>query len=73
MFLIKNADILKQRTKDKELKKYCVSLLDKYGSFEYTKAKLMSILEEATLEAKKFGENPHMDELLATFYKLQTK
>lgn len=69
--LMMQIEILKQRTKDKELKKYCVSLLEKYGSFEYTKNKLMTILKEVTEEAKKFGSNPYMDELLETFYKLQ--
>lgn len=61
---------MRQRTKDKELKKYCVSLLEKYGSFEYTKEKLKSILREATEEAATFGENPYMHELIVTFKKL---
>lgn len=59
-----NADILRQRTKDNEVKKYCVSLLEKYGSFEYTRKKLVQLHNEASDEVKRFGGNNYMEEIL---------
>ncbi|XP_019866730.1 terpene synthase [Aethina tumida] len=56
--------ILKQRTKEIEVKKYCVSLLEKFGSFEYTRNKLTELENEAREEVARLGENPHMLEFL---------
>lgn len=44
------ADILRQRTRDNEVKKYCISLLEKEGSFEYTRRTLEALDEEANAE-----------------------
>ena len=60
-------NIIRQRTNDLEVKKYCVSLLDKFGSFKYT----LQILDELDLKVRqeiaKLGGNVHlialMDEL----------
>ena len=38
--------ILRQRTTDVDVKKYCVDLLEKKGSFEYTKANLVQLEKE---------------------------
>jgi len=35
--------ILRQRTQDNDVKKYCVELLRKKGSFDYTKATLIEL------------------------------
>lgn len=57
-------DILRQRTKDNEVKKYCVSLLEKYGSFEYTRKKLLQLHSEARQEVQRLGGNSYMEEIL---------
>ncbi|CAH0559224.1 unnamed protein product [Brassicogethes aeneus] len=56
--------ILHQRTKEIEVKKYCVALLEKYGSFEYTRKKLKELELEAKEELVKLGGNPYMEEFL---------
>lgn len=65
------SDILRQRTRDIEVKRYCVSLLEKFGSFAYTRDILASLDEEARNEVRSLGGNPHMeavlDELLLTW------
>lgn len=43
-------DILRQRTKDVEVKKYCIHLLEKLGSFKYTREILKKLDEEARAE-----------------------
>lgn len=50
-----HADILRQRTKDVEVKKYCIHLLEKLGSFEYTR----SILKKLDGEARAEVSNTH--------------
>ncbi|XP_073839388.1 geranylgeranyl pyrophosphate synthase quemao isoform X2 [Musca autumnalis] len=56
--------ILRQRTHDVEVKKYCITLLEKLGSFRYTRNVLESLDEEARAEVKRLGGNPYMDKLL---------
>lgn len=43
-------DILRQRTHDIEVKKYCISLLEKLGSFQYTRKVLETLDVEARAE-----------------------
>lgn len=57
-------DILRQRTRDVEVKKYCVSLLEKLGSFKYTRETLESLDKEARNEVDLLGPNPIMNTLL---------
>lgn len=59
-----NSDILRQRTRDVEVKKYCISLLDKYGSFSYTRKTLESLDAEARAEIQRLGGNPLMESVL---------
>lgn len=40
-------DILRQRTKDVEVKKYCIQLLETLGSFSYTRDILDSLDKDA--------------------------
>jgi hypothetical protein len=61
--------ILQQRTQNVELKKYCVKLLEGYGSLHYTKQALEGLETELRTEVAKHGGNPllvdMLDELLA--------
>lgn len=56
--------ILRQRTRDVEVKKYCINLLEKLGSFEYTRAVLEKLDKEARDEVARLGPNPYMEALL---------
>jgi geranylgeranyl pyrophosphate synthase len=58
------SDILRQRTHDVELKKYCVKLLEKFGSLNYTRETLEELDDEARAEVSKLGGNPMLNDLL---------
>ncbi|KAL3280388.1 hypothetical protein HHI36_017873 [Cryptolaemus montrouzieri] len=64
-------NILRQRTKDVEVKKYCVSLLSEMGSFEYTLQVLSDLEKEATTEIEKLGGNTYMEQVLSILFKLE--
>ncbi|XP_025269369.1 geranylgeranyl pyrophosphate synthase-like [Camponotus floridanus] len=57
-------NILKQRTKDIEMKRHCIKLLEKFGSLKYTR----SVLEELDLkiraEIDRLGGNPFLIKIL---------
>lgn len=61
-------NILRQRTTDVELKKYTVELLERLGSFEYTRKFLSDLDQQARNEIKLLGGNGHLltvlDELM---------
>ena len=52
--------ILKQKTQDLEMKKYCVELLEASGSFEYSKMTMSELDERITKEIQKLGGNSRM-------------
>jgi len=56
--------ILRQRTRDVELKKYCVRLLEKFGSLSYMRRTLEGLDDEARAEVVKHGGNPMLDDIL---------
>jgi geranylgeranyl diphosphate synthase type 3 len=56
--------ILKQRTKNTDLKKYFVSLLDKFGSLKYTESALAKLEQKLRDETATLGGNPHLTALL---------
>ena len=56
--------ILQQRTRDVELKKFCVTLLEKFGSFNYTRQTLEELDAEARAEVAKLGGNPQLEDIL---------
>ncbi|XP_066602824.1 terpene synthase isoform X2 [Prorops nasuta] len=62
-------NILRQRTKNVEVKRYCVNLLEKFGSFEYTRKILEELDKKAREEVDRLGGNPLLtkvfDELLS--------
>jgi geranylgeranyl diphosphate synthase type 3 len=47
-----------------ELKKYCVALLEKFGSFSYTRKALERLDAEVRAEVAKHGGNPQLQALL---------
>ena len=49
--------ILKQRTNDVEIKKFCISLLEASGSFEYTRHVLESLDRAICSEVERLGGN----------------
>ncbi|KOC63014.1 Geranylgeranyl pyrophosphate synthase [Habropoda laboriosa] len=57
-------NILRQRTKDIEVKRYCVNLLEKFGSFAYTRAVLEELDKKARDEVQRLGGNPLLVEVL---------
>ena len=50
-------NIIRQRTTDVEVKKYCISLLQKYGSFKYTLDVLDRLDHLVREEVNKLGGN----------------
>ncbi|XP_061377707.1 terpene synthase-like [Danaus plexippus] len=56
--------IIRQRTRDLELKKLCLSLLEKSGGMQYTRDLLMKIDKELRTELASFGGNPILEEVL---------
>ncbi|XP_023934635.2 terpene synthase-like [Bicyclus anynana] len=57
-------NILRQRTHDVEMKKYCVSLLDRAGSLTYTHNMLVDLDRTARDEVARLGGNPDMEAVL---------
>jgi len=56
--------ILRNRPKENELKKYCVSLLEKCGSLAYTRTALAQLDAAARAQTEALGCNPLMTALL---------
>jgi hypothetical protein len=56
--------ILRQRTEDIELKKYCVTLLEEFGSLSYTRHTLEELDAELRAEIAKLGGNPMLEDVL---------
>lgn len=57
-------NIVKKRTTDLEIKKYAVDVLDKLGSFTYTKQVMQKLDAEARKEAEELGGNPYIVQIL---------
>ena len=51
-------DILKQRTTDIKMKRYCVNLLESFGSLKYTKNVIEELNKKIRLEVERLGGNP---------------
>lgn len=58
-------NILRQRTKDVDVKNYCVRLLEEAGSFEYTRSVLHKLKDEIAAEVTELGSNQYILNLLA--------
>lgn len=63
-------NILKQRTTDVELKKYCITLLTKLGSFEYTKGILNDLEDKGRGAIMLFGGNLVLEHMLSGLAKI---
>ncbi|KAK8725345.1 hypothetical protein OTU49_010822 [Cherax quadricarinatus] len=57
-------NIIRQRPKDLEVKRYCVSLLEKFGSLQHTKETLITLEGEAREEIRRLGGNPHLEKVM---------
>lgn len=55
---------MRQRTKNVEVKRYCVNLLEKFGSFAYTRKVLEALDKKARDEIERLGGNPLLTKLL---------
>jgi len=60
----KQSGNLRQRTGDVELKKYCVTLLEKFGSLRYTRQTLEDLDAELRAEVAKREGNPMLEDVL---------
>lgn len=61
---IRDTGVLKQRTKDIEIKKFAVKLMEEKGSFKYTLGVLEKLDTETRNEVETLGDNPHLTTLL---------
>ncbi|CAL1528662.1 unnamed protein product [Lymnaea stagnalis] len=66
-------NILRQRTTDNDVKRYCVGYLKKVGSFEYTQKVLGQLEQELLVEMKALGGNPHLSLLIEELKKLYSQ
>lgn len=62
--LLCRRSIVRQRTKDTDVKRYCVSLLEKFGSFEYTRQTMLRLDLEARRAIAELGGNPILEHVL---------
>jgi len=71
--IISLIDILRKRPKDVEVKRYCVKLLEKFGSFKYTKEMLKKLDAKARDEINRLGGNMLLIEILDKLKNWDTK
>jgi geranylgeranyl diphosphate synthase type 3 len=57
-------DILSQKTADMTLKQHAVGLMEKSGSFEYTRRYLVRIEHEILAEIEKVGGNAELEKVI---------
>ncbi|XP_025269868.1 geranylgeranyl pyrophosphate synthase-like [Camponotus floridanus] len=57
-------NILKQRTKDIEMKRHCIKLLEKFGSLKYTRSVLEELELKVRAEIDRLGGNPFLIKIL---------
>lgn len=60
----RDTGVIKQRTKDIEIKKFAVKLMEEKGSFDYTLGVLEKLNLESRKEVEELGKNPHLIALL---------
>jgi len=64
------SSIVKQRTTDIDVKKFCVQLLEKTGSFEYTAKVLKALRVEIDEQLKALGGNAFLEKLMNDLAKM---
>ncbi|XP_077439023.1 geranylgeranyl pyrophosphate synthase [Vanacampus margaritifer] len=57
-------NILRQRTDNLDIKRYCVDYLEKVGSFAYTRQTLRELEAESYRLIREFGGNPQLESLV---------
>lgn len=57
-------NILRQRTENVDIKRYCVDYLEKVGSFAYTRETLRDLEAESYRLIRGFGGNPQLESLI---------
>jgi len=62
--------ILRQRTEDLDVKKYCVEQMERLGSFEYTRTVLVELEGRVVQEIAALGENPFLSALVVELRKI---
>uniref|UniRef100_A0A0B6ZPU4 Geranylgeranyl pyrophosphate synthase n=1 Tax=Arion vulgaris TaxID=1028688 RepID=A0A0B6ZPU4_9EUPU len=65
--------ILRQRTVDNDVKKYCVDYLEKIGSFEYTRHVLQELEHDLLKEISSLGDNPYLTALVIELRKIYSQ
>ncbi|XP_044865319.1 geranylgeranyl pyrophosphate synthase isoform X5 [Mauremys mutica] len=63
-------NILRQRTENVDIKKYCVHYLENVGSFEYTRQTLQKLESEAYEQIESLGGNPELVALVEHLSKM---
>eukprot|EP00064_Thunnus_orientalis_P009606 superscaffoldBa00001228_g9630 len=66
-------NILRQRTENMDIKRYCVDYLEKVGSFAYTRQTLRDLEVEAYRLIKEFGGNPQLESLIKHLSKMHNE
>ncbi|XP_072265316.1 geranylgeranyl pyrophosphate synthase isoform X2 [Pyxicephalus adspersus] len=66
-------NILRQRTENVDIKKYCVHYLDKVGSFEYTRQTLSELEKEAYGQIELLGGNPELVSIIEQLSQMYKK
>jgi len=66
-------DILRQRTKDIEVKRHCIKLLERFGSFKYTRDVLEELDWIARTKIEGLGGNPLLVKILDELKNWDTK
>jgi len=61
--------ILKQKTEEIEIKKYALSIMEKTGSFEYTKKVLLEYYRKVVSIIKQLGGNPNLEAIVEALSK----
>ncbi|KAM8859307.1 geranylgeranyl pyrophosphate synthase isoform 1-T2 [Spinachia spinachia] len=63
-------NILRQRTENTDIKRYCVDYLEKVGSFAYTRQTLRDLEAEVYRLIGEFGGNPQLESLVTHLSKM---
>ncbi|XP_037322247.2 geranylgeranyl pyrophosphate synthase isoform X1 [Pungitius pungitius] len=63
-------NILRQRTENTDIKRYCVDYLEKVGSFAYTRQTLQDLEAEVYRLIGEFGGNPQLESLVTHLSKM---
>ncbi|XP_005795279.1 geranylgeranyl pyrophosphate synthase [Xiphophorus maculatus] len=66
-------NILRQRTENMDIKKYCVDYLEKVGSFAYTRQTLQDLEAEAYRLITELGGNPQLESLVKHLSRMHNK